>query len=846
MKMKMKNMHKLNLSIWSSLFLFLSCIALFLLIPATAECQALPDFAVDDESITFSNNSPVEGELITISVEVTNVGDVASTKDEDLEVWLYEGPPEENPLQIMVKDILLELEPEESGIVKADWRPRTGTTEIYAIANPKESGKTIKEKTRDNNYAHRAITASARTFPSATDEHIEQAVKKGIDWIISQRGEHRRICPQCGSEVRLVSKCYICGANLKGIPMDMAPSPSWDFGASAVHDTSLALLALMGAGLKPSHPVIKDALSFLMKRDWSDFSVYDYAIVIPVFVATGQKEKYLERAQFATEQLIKRQLRVEKGHKPIDDGGWGYAIVADGAHMQYCIYALYAAKQWGIEIPQEVWDHAEKWIRRTQMDSGGWVYNLVESGSPWAEGVYGSMTTAGLMGLKMCGVPLNDRQIQKGLEWLKKYYTITSNPGAVHWRYYYLLALERFSDTPPKQKVVVGHNWYKEISSMLVAEQRPEGKWLGAGEQVAEQIDRSQLAGGQLSGGAAQKDFLVTCFAVLLLTRTIPQPLSPDLGINSESIKFSPSSPRKGKPVRITANIVNSGKLLEQGTIVDVDFYDGDPRKNGKKIIAQQAIFSGNRPDANVLADWKAPSQGLHHIYVQIDPSKKAKDANRKNNIASRDLIVKSADYNPMEDKSLFKKIADGISRLGNVTLDKNSREITMPGRINMVSGIIEFFACNPMGRTHESLLILDIEPLHLQLALIELGLKYGSNLRYQGDPRAPKGDSLEIFVEWKIAGTKERHRAEELILNDEQKRPMQKTNWVFTGARVANGVFTAQTTKNIIATMRDPDSIINHPLPGGTNTTDFYHANPAILPPRGTKVKVIIVPSSF
>ena len=44
---------------------------LLLVVPAYAQ---LPDFQVDATSITFSNPNPVEGEEITIWVEVKNVG----------------------------------------------------------------------------------------------------------------------------------------------------------------------------------------------------------------------------------------------------------------------------------------------------------------------------------------------------------------------------------------------------------------------------------------------------------------------------------------------------------------------------------------------------------------------------------------------------------------------------------------------------------------------------------------------------------------------------------------------------------------------------------------------------
>ena len=76
--------------------------------------------------------------------------------------------------------------------------------------------------------------------------------------------------------------------------------------------------------------------------------------------------------------------------------------------MNMVIYALYAAKQWGLDIPQDTWTRAEKWIRGNQTETGGWLYNLVDAGSPWAIGVYGSMTATGLWALRACGVSIEE------------------------------------------------------------------------------------------------------------------------------------------------------------------------------------------------------------------------------------------------------------------------------------------------------------------------------------------------------------------------------------------------------------------------------------------------------
>ena len=43
-----------------------------------------------------------------------------------------------------------------------------------------------------------------------------------------------------------------------------------------------------------------------------------------------------------------------------------------------------------------------------------------------------------------------------------------------------------------------------------------------------------------------------------------------------------------------------------------------------------------------------------------------------------------------------------------------------MPGEINIVGGDanIEFFACGKLGKTHESILIVDAEPVYIFAAL--------------------------------------------------------------------------------------------------------------------------------
>jgi len=811
-----------------SVFLYLIFGILFLF-PTIVYPQnkLLPDFAIDVDNITFSNDSPMEGEPVVIKVMVKNIGDATPTMNETLEVWIYEGNPDESALQMKVDDVIISLEPGKSEPVGVDWRFRVGTHQVHAVINPKDSELFIEEKSLANNIAAKPITVRKKTFPKATKEQIDAAMAKGLDWIRGQQGKHIRKCPQDGAEnPPLLAKCMVCQASLFGLPVIKTPKEYWDLGEGPIPATSLAVLTLLSGGIPVSDKAVQEGLAHILNVDWNDFDVYDFSMVIPTLVATGEKEKYFDRVQFAVERLISRQLLKEKNaNSDMDDGGWGYGAVADGAHLQYAIYALYTAKQWGIEVPQRVWDRAVGWTRRNQDEKGGgWYYNMFES--LFAEGVYGSMTATGIMAMKAAGVPLSDKQIQKGFEWLEKHYTITCNPGAFSWQYYFLASLERAFDMPPRQDEFAGHNWYEEVANMLVAEQKPDGRWVDVEDY-----------------------FPTTCFAILFLKRAVPQPTAPDLGIIKDTIQFSPPSPREGEPITLTATVINTGAELDG--MVNVAFYDGNPEKGGKNIDSQRLIFSPSRPDANTSITWKASGAKNHSIYIKIDPENKISELNEKNNIAVKKITIRPESAAPVsEEAEQIKEIEAGVYQIGSLILDINKNEITVPGKIRKNQGIVEYLATGELGKTHESVLVLDVEPIHLQVALLRLGMEFGSNLRYQGDPLPPKGDPVEIWVEWEVSqsgsdqtGKRVLHRAEDLVYNVVKDMPMQHTHWIFTGARIIDDrIFTAQTTKSLIAIYRDADAIFNNPLPGAADD-NTYRVNSELVPAEETKIKLIIKP---
>jgi hypothetical protein len=159
-----------------------------------------------------------------------------------------------------------------------------------------------------------------------------------------------------------------------------------------------------------------------------------------------------------------------------------------------------------------------------------------------------------------------------------------------------------------------------------------------------------------------------------------------------------------------------------------------------------------------------------------------------------------------------------------------------------MTGGVVELLACSRNGKTHESVLVVEGEPYHIQVGLLLLGLEATRRpLKFQGDPTTPIGDSVEVTVSWLDSlGRSTTVRGEDLILDLSRRRPMPRTPWIFVGSRVVDGRFQAQDEGSIITTYHDPATLVDNPLAGGADDT-IYGPNPAVVPRVGTPVNVTI-----
>jgi len=191
--------------------------------------------------------------------------------------------------------------------------------------------------------------------------------------------------------------------------------------------------------------------------------------------------------------------------------------------------------------------------------------------------------------------------------------------------------------------------------------------------------------------------------------------------------------------------------------------------------------------------------------------------------------------------ESLVVKIDQDNYAIGNLKIDKRKKEIVIPGHVNMNKGVVEYLAVSPAGKTHEAILVLNIQPLHLQVALLLLGLEYGQNLGFQGDTTMPSGDSVSIYISWETeSGDTVVHPVSKLIYDIPEDSPVPETRWIFTGSMIHNGMFMADVDGSIIATYSDPVAILNNPMAGRTDDT-VYGINKTLIPAQGHKIIMII-----
>ncbi len=345
--------------------------------------------------------------------------------------------------------------------------------------------------------------APKKELPQVDQKKVDQAIKKGTAWLVSQSGK----LPKANE----TQPTKICG-----------------------HE-ELVLWTLIHAGVSESTTVFK----FLFKNITEGELRRTYEVAVQAMILEElDRVRYQERIQQCAQYLADNQcpngqwfygevgasiplgpLPVVTGVKKSATGVRQKPPVArrlkvtprktgpaegDNSNAQYAALGIRACVDAGIDFPDETYQRARKWWRGAQHAApagtpgvatggepsappAGWCYMMKDHGHR----AYGSMTAGAVGALAIYDTILGedwrkDRAVASGLSWIAKNFGVDGNPGppSEAWckdnprygHYYFLYALER-AGVLCKTEWVGTHPWYSEGATFLLSAQDKDGSW---------------------------------------------------------------------------------------------------------------------------------------------------------------------------------------------------------------------------------------------------------------------------------------------------------------------------------------------------------------------------------
>lgn len=199
----------------------------------------------------------------------------------------------------------------------------------------------------------------------------------------------------------------------------------------------------------------------------------------------------------------------------------------------------------------------------------------------------------------------------------------------------------------------------------------------------------------------------------------------------------------------------------------------------------------------------------------------------------------------PKAAASPVERLGTNRIRVGTITVDSARREVSVAATFTGVSAL-EFIAVARKGiKAYESLLELDTTAIDFNVALILVGLdpSHGVVPRMHFDPNPPKGDAVEIWVEWMEDGKPRRVRGEQLIYNEITKQVMSEGPWVYTGSAFSaeNNAYLAEVEGTLIGFVHTPAPVIENPRPIPESAYGNNILNPAFKIPAGTTATLTV-----
>jgi hypothetical protein len=303
--------------------------------------------------------------------------------------------------------------------------------------------------------------ALAQLQPELSAEQVRTSIRQGVEYLLNEQ-------------------------SARGTWDDMTDYPGGV--------TALATLALLNAGVEPTHPKLQKSLAYLGALETS--KTYTCALQT-MALCEGAPARY--RLQIQKNVRLLSRWQITKGDRA---GSWSYplgeGVGGDNSNSQFAVLALHEAERVGAKVDPNVWKLAADYWKRCQNPDGSWGYqpvNMPGSGSMTAAGIGAWIICSGKVGqpaaeataagVQCCLPPEEDDTLERAMVWMGRNFSVRRNPGqggaGSQWHYYYLYGLERVGRLSAR-RFIGEHDWYREGAEFLINQQDAfSHHWLGRG-----------------------------------------------------------------------------------------------------------------------------------------------------------------------------------------------------------------------------------------------------------------------------------------------------------------------------------------------------------------------------
>jgi squalene-hopene/tetraprenyl-beta-curcumene cyclase len=310
--------------------------------------------------------------------------------------------------------------------------------------------------------------------------------------------------------------------------------------------TALCTAALLRSGKSPIDPAIAKSLKYLERFVQPDGGIYkagsaiqnyQTSIAIMCFSEANKDGRYKDLLAAADKYVKTIQWGADGSidDSQINYGGAGYGRSKTRPDLSNTSFLLDALQSAGDSSSDEAVQRALVFVSRCQNldseynttefpkkattdDVGGFYYTPSDGGSSMAgkngnDGLrsYGSMTYAGLKSMIFAGLAPEDKRVKAAVEWIRKHYSMSRNPGMGQSGLYYgyhtfAKALEALGEDPFVDSTGVKHAWKAELVAELAKRQQADGSWVNTDKRFNEADPN-----------------LVTAYALLALSHVKPE-----------------------------------------------------------------------------------------------------------------------------------------------------------------------------------------------------------------------------------------------------------------------------------------------------------------------------------